>query len=248
MKKVRIIVLLLAVSCLVGSVQAAIYTEDFETGIDGWTQLWAGSADQQVVAQDPEGDPLYPHGGSGMATAVVVNNWEKSVMQHSLSQPTQGTATFWVSWNFRVDYGTTAATKPSFVEVTGTGAFSYFMNMPNPGATDTRNNWLGYRTYGGNVNTGDTLTAIQLVRDTWYEAKFVVDDNGLKGYWDNALIFTNPNITDITALDFGSNSATDPVSGASSNGMFVDDISVTPEPATLCLLAIGGLFLRRKRS
>lgn len=103
-----------------------------------------------------------------------------------------------------------------------------------------------YRCYWGGVSnwfaTGVART------EGWHEMKAVIGSTTVKIYVDGVLA---PNGTqNLTTTPTKAFSGVVLGSGLTSNSYDVafDDMSVTPEPATLLMLAAGGLFLRRRRA
>jgi len=98
---------------------------------------------------------------------------------------------------------------------------------------------------GAGGMTGESWKATNIARAAgWHELKAVIGDTTINYYVDGVLAWTAPATpTTWTTVVLGS--------GLTSNGMDAafDDLSVTPEPATLAMLALGSgvLFVRRRR-
>jgi hypothetical protein len=209
-----------------------IFYDGFEHGNTGaWYQTITGS-DSQVAVGTYNG--VNPHSGAYMCSSYAEsgNNWKPDVMERELGEEFKGvTITFWVCWDSSIDYYNESPklpyTKPAFLLVGSNEQSSYvlFENMADPNdQSDTRVNHLGYCATINGVSTGDVLTSQpELVRYQWYEAKFVINDNGVTGYWNGVEIF-HSSMTKAAKLAFGTNYAY--YGPAAISGMYVDDVSV----------------------
>jgi hypothetical protein len=246
----RLVLLSMALLLTATLSQAAIFSEGFESGMGNWTQRVAGTPSQIAIAGG--------HNGDYMSSQAAGSSWKADLMRHNLDEAmTNVTVIFWVSWDSSLDYaynpsGTyiVACAKPNYVEANNDsqGIFARFFNWENPAVSgDGRTNYLGYRT-SNSVQAPFTITDIQLVSDTWYEAKFVYDATGVKGYWNGQLMFTDTTQTSVKGLEFGTEWASI-TAYAGSGGMHTDDISVSaiPEPATLTLIVCSLFLIKQKK-
>ena len=143
------------------------------------------------------------------------------------------------SWSFSImQYIPTISTGTSFV---------ILMNQYNDGALGAKS-WSSQVEYDmalGEVRSGgNTLT---MVKGAWVESRFWINlaTNTVHEYYNGELIRTGPwqdgnGLDELQAVDLYANNA-DPV--------YYDNLSVTqvPEPATLTILALGGLGVLRRR-
>jgi hypothetical protein len=209
-----------------------VFSDGFESGMGNWTQVWAGSPAMVAVTSGTGGEITSAYEGTYMATGAVVCDWYRSVMAHDLAEPlAKATVTFMVAWTSGIDFGPDPSSKTAYVEVYKSGSFALFGNIYN--AATNRNDLLGWRVHDDNGDTGWVSTSIQLHRHSeagWYEARFVTDSTGIKGYWNGLLMFSsNGDFTVVSGLDFGTNESSDPVSGRGGSGMYYDDITVVSE-------------------
>ena len=113
----------------------------------------------------------------------------------------------------------------------------------NPGIS------LLYFNTNGNIEAGDSRVLQTYVTDRWYDVKIQYDRVGTDltlQYWIDGV---NRGTSQIIIPDFTMELFPDHIGLTAVQGSaYFDNLSVVPEPVTLTLLGLGGLFLRRRKS
>jgi hypothetical protein len=138
---------------------------------------------------------------------------------------------------------------------TGATYFILLNQYDDPGLTD---NWSMQVEFNSTANAAQVIlysgavagTPIPIVRDQWVEIRDVIDLTAdtqsvyynnqllLTTSWTNGIQATTPGILNIAAVDLYGNNA---------SSVWYDDMSLTPEPASLVLLGLGLLLVTRRR-
>jgi PEP-CTERM motif-containing protein len=117
-----------------------------------------------------------------------------------------------------------------------------------PASTNPARGLLSFNT-DGNVMAGDGRVLQTYVTDRWYDIKIQYDRVGTDlalQYWIDGV---NRGVSQIIIPDLAVELSLNHVGLTAAQGSaYFDDLSVVPEPATLCLLGLGGLLLRRRKS
>lgn len=239
----RSLVILAGVAALVAasSVQAAILSEDWESGTDGWTDYGSGP----FAALDNTQNTT-PGGSWSLKTADTTTSYTNA-KDFIITGMTDTTWT--AQWTFQHKAGTSR----EYVQLQnykgggGSGDLQQLISFGVYNASPANTTLYNFRVAVGSVNWANTT--ISRVAGTWHTMKVEQIDLGtgnatLNFYVDGTLGATanTTAVFPLTRVRVGSGL------GNASNGAYYDDILVTPEPATLVLLSLGGLLLRRRRA
>jgi len=250
-------ILIVAVMAFLGTpaLAAPYLYDDFENGVGG----------DIVYAPwgNVSGDPTTPNGINNLVTTAT--------NEHSVSGIRS--ARVWASdpaaWNGYADFGATAGAVHAevfvFEDKTDPGTVNPVTNMlslygdsgtNNPGAfTDymqlgvvpfypAGSQGYGWRTASGGINNASPATARKA---GWtklaIEADALADGGQVRFYIDDALVGTSARTAGVNLrwVRLGNNSK-------SYENFWYDDLLVTPEPASLLMLVMGGWFMLRRRS
>jgi hypothetical protein len=229
----------LAVCLLTAGVQATVlFSEDWETGTDGWVQYGAVIYPTLSDAQNTT-----PGGTYSLKTQATTNNYMNAM---DTNMPSVTPTNWFVEW--------------SFFDTGATREYLQIRNFANGGSSGTLQQLISFGVYNAapavathynvrvaNGGAGWTNTTIPRVANVWHTMRVEQDEAGnLKFLVDGTvgLETTTTSIFGVSSLRVGSGL------GNGSKSAYYDDIKVgiVPEPATLALL-LGGLpFLRRRRS
>ena len=227
----------LIVGCLASSAMAT-WMDDFESYPNSWTAIptpWETSAG--VV-------PLYiqPSGYLGSKGAGGPSGWNNS---HQW-RPVDGEATVIEVYGKMMDDSTLTGTSVA-LHLSGSKSITVDdaeMALVTSGATPAL--WLITWDYEDNVHVGHDLVQLPgLLADVWYDVRMTIRGSTVTGEYKAASNSTWITVGTVTTFsDFDDTYIGMRVDRAG----WVDDVGYVPEPATIVLLLLGGLLIRRKKA
>jgi hypothetical protein len=225
---------------LVVSAQASFLYEDWESGTDGWTDYGSGP----FAALDNTQNTT-PGGEWSLKTADTATSYTNAKDYNIVDM---GVTSWTAQWSFRHAAGTSR----EYVQLksySGGGASGDLQQLISFGVYNAVAGGAGvynFRVAVGSVNWANTT--ISRVADEWQIMKVeqidLGDGTATVNFYVNdelAASATTTSVFDLTQIRVGSGL------GNAGFGAYYDDISITPEPTTLALVALGGLALLRRR-
>jgi len=228
----KVVLLAVCVGLVASLAQAAILSEDWETGTDGWVDYGAGPFATLSDAQNTT-----PGGSWSLKTADTTTSYTNAK-----------------DWNFAVETG-----KNWYVqwEMYDTGSSREYMQVQSYAGT-TLQQLVAFGTYNGTgggssyyarvaVGGGNwMLTDIPRTNNTWHTFRIEQDDaTGTITFSvdGDEWTATTTAVFGATKLRVGSGL------GNASHGAYYDDIEfgIVPEPAVAVLFGLGGLLFGRRR-
>lgn len=244
----KLLVLVAALLLLAASVQAqVVFSEDWETGTDGWTPY---SATPAAISNEQNATP---DGAWSMKTIGTTTSYINAI---DMNWATPVTGTGWeVSWKF-YDTGATR----EFVQIRsysgggGSGTLQQLIAFGCYNTATAPNVYIGGN-YQLRVAVGGyqwASSSIVKTNNVWHDMKVRQTATGELTFWvDNVIAAetTTTAIYGITSIRVGSGL------GNNGKGAYYDDIVVTnvvPEPSSMVALATGlvslaGFSIRRRK-
>lgn len=196
------------------------------SGQGGW-EGWDGSATAATVSG------AHPKFAGDQAVLMSTND----DLVHQYSGYTSG------QWEFKA---------MQYIPSNHTGTVTYFIMMDK--YTLASKGWavqMKFDYTAGVVNDDESATKLNvpIVYDAWKEIKVVIDldNNKQTTYYNGAQVGTSDWYDAASADHMKSIAALDLWADNGGGGVCYDNISLTPEPVSLSLLALGGLLLGRRR-
>lgn len=263
--KIRIICMV-AIACMVGSLNAAVVViDDFEsyalgTNLDGGGGGWSTDEPYNSNHSSPDvGDDTVNYGTTGTHPEGCHQEISEQFLRFNDNNSYASTAEtlsrdLGVTLNDDGDYIQTAMYLNQYqddAETAGNGVF--MLKLQNSSSGNLATIAMAYRQFQG----GSTYTPLRPAYHTWYFLRATLkdaDDDGVIDSWDFDVYNADmTHYTGLTGLSLGGN--TDGVhiqfagNGSSAKGIaLVDEITVMiPEPATVVLLTLGSLLLGRRK-
>lgn len=227
------------VGLLVMSAQAAFLYEDWETGTDGWTDYGAGP----FAALDNTKNTT-PGGEWSLKTADTATSYTNA-KDYTITG--MATTTWTAEWTFQHQAGTSReyVQLRSYSDGGGAGTLQQLISFGVYNAVTGGAGLYNFRVTNGSV--GWANSTISRVADAWHTMKVEHIDLGTGNATVNFYVDGNLGATanttavfPLTQVRVGSGL------GNASFGAWYDDILITPEPATLGLLALGLVLVRRR--
>ncbi len=227
MSKNRFWIVLLAVACIASTASAAIvFEEDFDSyavgsnmnGQGGWED-WAG-----------------PGGAGGIVS------WVGTIDSDNILDISGGSDLVYDGWDYASEVITFNIKQ--YIPSTATGT-TYCILLSKHLATPEWAMQLSFNLDAGTVTADmdNSLGRFNVLTDQWARIKAEIDltDNTVDVYYEGTLIRSGQwsgGAVELTTLDLYANGA---------DTVYYDDVSIVPEPATLLLLSLGGLMIRKRK-
>lgn len=135
-----------------------------------------------------------------------------------------------------------------------TDSVTYFIMMNKYSVTPDSKGWavqmpFDYKTGRVYDDMVENEAGVPIVYDAWKEIKITIDldANTRTCYYDGQVVGTAAWYNPSDANHLKSIAAVDLWADKGGGGVCYDNLSLVPEPASLCLIALGGLLLRRRR-
>jgi len=265
MKKLYLILCLYTLMLFsVEDVSAVIFSDDFEDGVID-SSLWVVGGNKTSYLYQPAGDWQYSHD-----EIIATDGYLESRVWGPASGNTYG-AEAWIrttqNFNDGGDYVINFTWQPftdgwvdfHFIQITDgyspqNANYDWPISNPPAGTTDL----LWYEPYGpGSINCWPTqkVQELQGLGITKMSMSISITSDGIARLYEDSDLTgnllheasLNPNPSVEWYLRFMLCDATSAGFGAGDSSFNLYDIEVIPEPATLLLLSLGGLILRRKK-
>ncbi len=218
---------------------AVNFQDDFESGMGNWTQFGGAGP----LGLDTSGFHNHTPGGTNAAQQFpAIANGTGFASYHNFGLTTGGIAVeAWMWEDAPIDYFDPVAGAITLARenVSGAPSFSDYLRIGVEQFSGQNVNYMIRTAAGGYQNTG-------VPRKAGWTRFNILADGGVGGtvrfYIDGVQVGTSTRVqADFSTIILGQNFN-------NHNNWWYDDISVTPEPAALALLGLGGLMLRRRRA
>lgn len=237
----KVVIMAVCAGLVASLAQAAILSEDWETGTDGWVAYGAGP---ELPALDNTQNTT-PGGQWSLRNADNAITNYTNALDYTIVGMTQ---TSWTAeWSF-MDTGSTREYMQlqSYSGGGGSGTLQQLISFGTYNASPALPGFYNFRVAVGSVGWSNTTVA--RANNVWHAMKVEQIDNGngtatLNFYVDGALGATanTTAVFPITRVRTGSGLTN------GGHGVYWDDILITPEPAVGVLLGLGGLLFARRR-
>jgi len=227
---------LILVLAMAMTANAQVFTEDFSGDLSQWTQTGVGFGDLEIRSDVAQASAPYmrvPYTTGSADFSSTVSDFEVNWKWNYESDPADHAFMYVTNATGEQGYG---------VRFSGWNAV-VLGKYDKPGQPVYRANALPTEYLGDHIGLGGTAYDLP-----FYDMKLTLDGAGLLSLYTTTKpgtsLILRSQVTDTSFTSFSRIYFT-------SNGdyaQFVDEITVIPEPASMALLAVGGLLLRRRRS